>query len=187
MYLSKLPNWFVQITKYICPNCQIYLFKLANVFVQILKCICPNCKIFLSKFPNIFFSSNGQIFFWLNYKIYLFITVFFQNNQWFCPTCKMYLSKFPNIFVQISKYICSNLPLGVFLQLWRERQIGGGRRMCRGWLARPHMPLVGAVPDLNLSSSSSDFNHKPILSPSSSQTTTYFLISHSFASQLGPP
>ena len=34
MYLAKLPNLFVEIAKYICPNCQIYLYKLPNIFVQ---------------------------------------------------------------------------------------------------------------------------------------------------------
>ena len=42
MYLSKLQNEFVQIAKWICPNCKMYLSKLQNIFVQIAKCICPN-------------------------------------------------------------------------------------------------------------------------------------------------
>ena len=54
MYLSKLPNLFVQIGKCICPNFKIYLSKLLYVFVQIAKFICPNCKIYLSKLSNIF-------------------------------------------------------------------------------------------------------------------------------------
>ena len=72
MYLLKLQNVFVHITKYICPNCSMHLFKMLNVFVQIVcwsicpnyemclsklhivndqisKCICPNFKISLSK------------------------------------------------------------------------------------------------------------------------------------------
>ena len=40
--LFRLPNIFVQITKYICPNCPIYLFRLSNLFVQIAKYICSN-------------------------------------------------------------------------------------------------------------------------------------------------
>ena len=39
---TKFQNVFVQIAKYICPNCKMYLSKLQNVFVQIEKCICPS-------------------------------------------------------------------------------------------------------------------------------------------------
>ena len=85
MYLSKLPNVFVQIAKSICPNCQKNIsgtqyaqvqdsgdgegeegdgggrrgeeqeegqesVNIRIVFVQIAKYICPNCRIYLSKF-----------------------------------------------------------------------------------------------------------------------------------------
>ena len=42
MYLSKLPNVFVQLSKCICPNCQ-------NLFVQIAKFICQNRQMYLSQ------------------------------------------------------------------------------------------------------------------------------------------
>ena len=54
MYLSELPNVFVQIAQCICPNRQMYFSKLSNVFVQIIKYICPNCQIYLSKLTNVF-------------------------------------------------------------------------------------------------------------------------------------
>ena len=43
--LSRLD--FIDILKFICPNCNMYLSKLRNVFVQIVNCICPNCKMYL--------------------------------------------------------------------------------------------------------------------------------------------
>ena len=53
MFLSRLPNVFVQIAKCICSNGKMYLFKLQNVFVQITKGICSNYKIYLSKLQNV--------------------------------------------------------------------------------------------------------------------------------------
>ena len=43
--LSRLD--FIDILKFICPNCNMYLSKLRNVFDQIVNCICPNCKMYL--------------------------------------------------------------------------------------------------------------------------------------------
>ena len=91
LYLSNLQNVFVQIAKYICPNCQIYLSKLPiyiflnekNVFFK-QKYICPNNKINLFKLQNICVHSAKHI----------------------CPNSKMYLLKLHNIFVQIAKLIC---------------------------------------------------------------------------------
>ena len=41
MYLSNLPNVFIQFAKCICPIGKMYLSYLQNVFVQFDKCICP--------------------------------------------------------------------------------------------------------------------------------------------------
>ena len=43
-----------QSEQFCCPNWPMYLSKLQNVFVQISKSICPNCKMYLSKFQNVF-------------------------------------------------------------------------------------------------------------------------------------
>ena len=48
MYLSKLPYVCLQIVNFICPNPQIYFSKFPNVFLQISKCICQNCQVYLS-------------------------------------------------------------------------------------------------------------------------------------------
>ena len=49
------PNWkilFLQIGKYICPNCKMYLYELTNVFVHIVKCICNEaCHLVCSTVP----------------------------------------------------------------------------------------------------------------------------------------
>ena len=91
MYLSKLPNVFVQFSKCICPNCQMYLSRLPNVFVRITKCICPNCQMYLSNCPNVF-----------------------------VQIAKIYLSKSPNLFVKIVKCICPNCKCPVLLG-WAAR------------------------------------------------------------------
>ena len=40
-------SWSWQV--HACSSHRMYLYKLQNVFVQITKCICANCKIYLSK------------------------------------------------------------------------------------------------------------------------------------------
>ena len=48
MYMSQSANVCLQIVNYICPNYQMYFFKFPNVFLQISKCIFPNCQVYLS-------------------------------------------------------------------------------------------------------------------------------------------
>ena len=54
MSFSKLPNVFLQIAIYISPNYLMYFSKLPNVFLQVTKCIYPNCQMYLSKLPSVF-------------------------------------------------------------------------------------------------------------------------------------
>ena len=50
MYLSNLPNVFLQVAKFIhawrrwVSRLRLHFFKLQDVFVQVTRCICPICK-----------------------------------------------------------------------------------------------------------------------------------------------
>ena len=96
--LSKLLNVFVQIAKFICPECWMYLSKLQNVFVQITKVtvqihLLPLLHMFpplqmvleekyLSKFSNFcLVQFRGNLFFLLWFTLFPEITTLWYFNS----------------------------------------------------------------------------------------------------------
>ena len=58
--MSKFQDIFIQnakcifqIDKYNCPDFKMYLSNLPNVFIQSSICICPNCKMYFSQGSNL--------------------------------------------------------------------------------------------------------------------------------------
>ena len=110
MYLSKLPNVFVQRTFSFDAiirslerswwGCHDLSYESHFVF------FCPTCKMYLS---NLAFKSQFLL-------INLLSNGFIQIGKCICPNCKMHLSKLLNVFVQI--YI--SILEAINRSLWRS-------------------------------------------------------------------
>ena len=116
-HTTKCPFFAWEGGKRICPNCKMYLSKLQNGFVQITKCICIKYKMnFIAPCLSWRIQQRGLLFMGrnINFKMYLSKLQNVRRPFWAWQRVCVW-GKPQQIEIQGENYFCPNLDMEMML------------------------------------------------------------------------